>query len=629
MATPTTIKIADLDYDEILTNIVTFMKSDPAFSDYDFSGSGLRMISRVLAYVTFYINYYTSMAVNESFIDTAKLRSSVVSHAKMLGYQMHGLVSATVDVPLSVATSNTTMESITLPRGTKFAHMANSGMSFVLLTDTDITQNTSTLTYDTDSIVLTEGRLVRYQFDAVDSLDASQIFVIPSANIDYASIKVYVYASNTDSTVTLFNPATNYISPGPNDAVFFTKETSNSCVELEFGNGVVGKALADGNIVIAEYLVSSGVTGNGIKGPFTITSTTLDGFVSGTTTITVDTMSSNGGSNKETIEEGRALAPLVYQAQDRCVTASDYKSILLQHYGTHIDAINVFGGEMGDPSDPSSRPVYGKVFIAIKPTEGLQFTESTKKYLTQSVLAPRIMVGVVPEIINPDYTYLVISSLVSYDPHLTNLTRPQLQEQIKVNVSDYVYSHTGEFDTIFRTSRINRTIDDTDTSIIGSTVRVDLEKRVYPVLNEVNSLTLNYGTPFLKVSGTSALLEPTQYRFSHMGDNSVTYDQCFFYEANNVLHIAHRNTNNVIEVIHSSVGQVDANIGVISISQFSPIAIENDGIFIGLRVRSSLPDITSSLNRLFVVDGNTTTTTMVTTSSNLEQQRFLNAGVVQ
>src|SRR6185369_13522673 len=91
---PNQIRIAELDFDQILQNLVEFMKSDPAFADYDFAGSGLRLLARVLAYTTFYQNYYLTAAVNEGFLDTAQLRESVAAHARMLGYQMRGMTSA-------------------------------------------------------------------------------------------------------------------------------------------------------------------------------------------------------------------------------------------------------------------------------------------------------------------------------------------------------------------------------------------------------------------------------------------------------------------------------------------------------------------------------------------------------
>ncbi|MFN9953151.1 MAG: hypothetical protein ACK55I_08630, partial [bacterium] len=78
--------VTDLDFDTIKTNLRNFLRQQSEFQDYDFEGSGLNILLDILAYNTHYNAYYLNMVANESFLDSAILRNSVVSHAKKLGY---------------------------------------------------------------------------------------------------------------------------------------------------------------------------------------------------------------------------------------------------------------------------------------------------------------------------------------------------------------------------------------------------------------------------------------------------------------------------------------------------------------------------------------------------------------
>ena len=247
----------------------SFMKADPTFSDYDFSGSGLRLLSRVLAYVTFYNSYYLSAAVNESFLDTAQLRSSVVSHAKMLGYQSHGVQSATYEANVTVILSDTSAATITLPKNTQFVLQSNSSAVFYNLDDTYLSQNTTTANnYEGTGITLIEGRPAQYRF-TVDTLDPTQRFIIPNANIDFSHISVTVQSGQTSVT---FENADDMLLANSSSNIFLVSEAYDGYPELVFGNGVIGKALENGSVVIADYYISSGAAGNNIRGPFRIES---------------------------------------------------------------------------------------------------------------------------------------------------------------------------------------------------------------------------------------------------------------------------------------------------------------------------------------------------------------------
>lgn len=598
---PTQINIAELDFDQILTNLIAFMKTDPTFADYDFGGSGLRLLTRVLAYVTFYQAYYLTNAVNEAFLDTAQLRSSVASHARMLGYQISGTISARTYANTFVQLSDTSATTIVLPQNTQFSLTANNIYNFYNLQDATLTQNASTLLYEGDNILLVEGRPLQYQF-TVDLTNPVQQFIIPNSNVDYTTITVLVQSGVNSNLTQVFLNAQNFLTIGPNDAVFFVQESYNGYPQLTFGNGVIGAPLIQGNIIIVSYYISRGADGNGITGPFQILSANLVGFVRGTTFTDGNTVPSSGGSDEEDINNARFIAPLVYQAQNRCVTAQDYKTLILAQVGSSIGAINVFGGEQGDPTDPLHRPVYGQVYIVVAPAVGLYFSDIVKQNIQNNIVNPNCVLGVVPNVIDPDYTYIVVQTSVNYDPKVATLTNLQLQNAIANSILTYAEQNIEKFNVTFRFSKFVTVIDDTDPSILSSLTALYLEKRIYPTLDASNSYVLNFGSPIEKNGNTSAILESTDHRFTYVNNLGVTQQDCFFYEQAGILDIAYRNSNNNIIVFQTGVGTVDIANGIVTISSFAPIFIESNEIDVRLQIIPLVTNFTPSLNQLFTID---------------------------
>ncbi|MEE3203176.1 MAG: hypothetical protein VX262_07795 [Acidobacteriota bacterium] len=606
--TPAQLPIAELDYDQILSNLIAFMKDDPTFSDYDFTGSGLRLLSRVLAYVTFYNNYYVTAAVNESFLDTAQLRSSIVSHAKMLGYNAHGTQSAEITTNVTAVMTSSSATSVTMPKNTKFELANDTSYLFYTTDDTTLLQNTTTANnYEASDVLLVEGRPATYQF-TVDVNDPTQRFIIPNANASFSHIGVVVQESATANTRTTFVEPTNVALVNDANAIFLVSEAYNGYPELTFGNGVVGKKLVHGNIVLVDYYISRGTGGNGIYGPFISSDPSFPGLARGVTP--TNTIASYNGADAEDVDQIRYIAPLMYSAQNRCVTGEDYKALILAEYGDSIAAINVFGGEEGNPNDVNERPAYGHVYIALKPKVGLRFTDSTHNIIMKTVVAPRQVIGVLPEIVIPDYVYVVVKTKALYDTKATTRSKDALVSAIKTGISEYATSAVEKFDTAFRFSRLARAIDDTDPAISSSLTRVEIQKRIQPTLNVRISLTLKFGGPLLRTGNTSVILPATQltgHRFGYTAANNMAFSNCFFAEANDVLQVvAYANSATsaaqTLVVVQDSIGTVNTTSGVVTIAAFRPTDIEGDKLDIRLNALPLRSDLVPSLNRLFTVD---------------------------
>ena len=113
------LRITELDFDGIKSNLKTFLKNQTEFTDYYFEGYGMNVLLDFLAYNTHYQAMNANLMGNEMFLDTAQLRSSVVSHAKLLGYKVRSsrAPKAIINVEVSAVTGISTA---TIPKGFSF-----------------------------------------------------------------------------------------------------------------------------------------------------------------------------------------------------------------------------------------------------------------------------------------------------------------------------------------------------------------------------------------------------------------------------------------------------------------------------------------------------------------------------
>ena len=86
MAANTYLEVTEVDFEDIRSNLKSYLNSQTQFNDYDFEGSNISVLLDILAYNTHYNSFYTNMLANEMFLDTAQQRDSVVSRSKELGY---------------------------------------------------------------------------------------------------------------------------------------------------------------------------------------------------------------------------------------------------------------------------------------------------------------------------------------------------------------------------------------------------------------------------------------------------------------------------------------------------------------------------------------------------------------
>jgi hypothetical protein len=458
--------VSDLDFDNIKSNLKTFLQDQPEFSDYNFEGSGFSVLLDILAYNTHYLGFNANMLVNEVYLDSADIRKNIVSLAKMLGYTPSSVKAPAANI--SIVVNNATGSSLTMDKGTTFTSTVD-GTTYQFVTNQVSTITPLDGVYRFTDIIIYEGTLVTYRY-TVDSSDVDQKFIIPSVNADTSTLKVTVQNSSVDTTSSVYSLATGVRSLDNTSKVYFLQETDTGKFEIYFGDGVLGKKLSDGNIVILEYVVTNKEESNGASA-FTLSST-IDGFSD--VSITTNSVA-QGGSEAESKESIRFNAPLQYTAQDRAVTSTDYETLVRSLYPNAL-SISAWGGEEDET------PVYGVVKISIKAASGSTLTNQTKTEIVNSLRQYNIA-SVRPVIVDPETISVILNSTVRYDSKLTTKTAATIKSDVISSLTNYNTNILQRFDGIFRYSKVTGLIDDADASIVSNITTVRVRKSFTPSFN--------------------------------------------------------------------------------------------------------------------------------------------------
>ena len=459
------LNVSELDFDQIKANLKTFLQGQSEFQDYNFEGSSFAVLLDVLSYNTHYMSYVANMSTNEMFLDSADIRNNIVSLAKMLGYTPTSPRCPRASVDIKV--NNATGSSVTMNKGTIFTSIVD-GATYQYVNNEDITITPSDGVYNFSDVTLYEGTLVTYKYTNNEN-DVDQRFVIPNANVDTTTLQVSIQNSTTDTTTKIYTLANGYESLDGTSKVYFVQESGDGKFEVYFGDGVTGKKLADGNIVIMEYVITNKEASNGAS------TFTLSGTIGGFQDITITTNSnSQGGNEAETNSSIKFNAPLQYASQDRAVTTTDYETLTQSLY-PNAQSVSAWGGE------DDETPRYGQVKIAIKAASGSTLTEQTKADLV-SKLKKFNVASVTPVIVDPEVTSVLVTSTVKYDPNKTAKTKETLKAELISTLSNYNESNLQKFDAVFRFSKLSTLFDSTDSSILSNISKIKIRKSFQPVL---------------------------------------------------------------------------------------------------------------------------------------------------
>jgi len=476
-------QMTELDFNKIKTNLKTYLQSQDTLKDYNYEGSALSTLLDILAYNTQYNAYYLNMVANEMFLDTALQRDSVVSQAKLLNYTPKSAIAPSAVINLKV--NQVTDASLTLPKFTTFISEAIDGVNYNFITPDSMTVNVVNNTATFNNVTLKQGLAssISYTVDSVEN--PKYKFKLPDLNADTTTLTVSIQTSSSNTYSTVYTEASNYLTLDGNSQVYFLQEDIGGLYEVYFGDGVLGQKLVDGNIVRLSYIVTQGTAAAGANN-FVL----MDSISGYSNTRIYPILSTTAGSEQESIDSIKFQAPKSYASQGRAVTKEDYITAIQQNtLGFSFDAVSVWGGQ------ENSQPVYGQVFIAIKPTGGYLLTDIQKQKLISDVIRPISVMTVEPTIVDPDYTYLQITANVLYDPKKTTRTSSQIEEIVKTSIQSLSNSQLNNFNSTFQLSDFNNIINNTDGSIITNEINLRVQKKIRPNLTTPTTYKLYYGIP--------------------------------------------------------------------------------------------------------------------------------------
>jgi hypothetical protein len=462
------------------------MRNQTEFKDYDFEGSGLSALLDVLAYNTHYLGFNANMLANEMFLDSSQLRSSVVSHAKTLGYTTRSARAAQAVINVYL---NTTDTSATMTAGTVFtASIGDTSYQFVTIQDTISTNIGSVIPFNNLSVY--EGSFVSTRY-TTDTQNVEQRFLINDARADTTTLTVKVQNSSTDSITATYTLATDIAALTSTSNVYFLQEVEDGKFEIYFGDDILGNAVVDGNIIILNYVVTN-------KGVANSASTfTNSAAIDGISSVNVSTVSASaGGSEPETIQSIKYNAPLDYASQGRCVTAEDYKTYVKQLF-PNTQAVSVWGGENGSYNSStgvSDIAEYGKVFISVKSTTGLNLNEVQKAQLVTD-LASYTVASITPVVVDPETLNLILNVNFKYDSSATTRANESLVSLVNSTVTNYNTNYLKVFNSVFRHSQFTGLVDATDSAILSNITTVSLSSSYTPNTLGSYSFTVNLGNP--------------------------------------------------------------------------------------------------------------------------------------
>ena len=594
------LRIAELDFDTIKTNLKTYLAAQSEFTDYDFEGSGLSVLLDVLAYNTHYNSYLDNMLMNEMFLDSAVKRSSAVSIAKHLGYTPTSARGAIANLNIVVTNPVGLPPSLTMNRYTPFTSTVD-GTSYTFLTTEAQTALRVGTTYTFSNINVKEGALLSYSYVVADAATSTK-YEIPSDFVDTTTLSVTVQTSASNASTSTFNLSTDITGIDDTSKVYFLEQNPRGKYEIYFGDNVIGQGLSVGNIINIQYTTVQGAAVN-------VSSTVAQSFIAATTIggssnigVTVNS-NSTGGADVEGIASIKFNAPRVNASKNRAVTATDYEALILANYAG-AESVSVWGGEDNDP------PYYGKVLISLKPYSGYTISDATKQTIIDTILKTKKAITVTPEFVDPTYLFVGVNANIIYNTSLTPLTGEDIKALADTAIANYFLSDLQKFNKTFNHFKLTNLIQESHPSITGVLLSLKLQRRIIPTLNTTNVFTgnsaLRYRNPikpgsisssyfFTTVNGNATLV-----RIADIPNDTPPSDT-----GSGVLRLVNAVTG---AVVNNNIGTVNYGTGIVSITSIVPTGIPAGvtDIRVAASIQETNYNLSVSRNEILIQDDTTT-----------------------
>ena len=571
----------ELDFDSYKESLINYLKSKPKFTDYDFTGSALSSVTDLLSWNTMNNAIYSNMIVNESFLDTAQKRDSVVSHAKKLGYTPSSKSAPSAFINITINTYDN-VKNILIPKGTKFtSNIEGNTFTFTTLIDY-IAYPTEVGKFQATNVEIKQGEMNSSTFIAKGK--SSEHFVILNNDIDLSTLEVYVQSSSTNLNTTLCKQISTIDELNSKDYLYIVNETFDGNYELVFGDGVLFRKINEGNIVIATYLVTGGERANDVS-QFSIDA--INGYVD---LIIETTQKAIGGGERESIDSIKTIAPLSFTDQKKLTEDKSYEIILnkIPLVKNSIDSISVWGGQDNVP------PEYGTVFISLKPKKGKYISDTMKSEIINSFIKGKSVIPITHKIVDPEYLYIDVDTTFKYNSKLTNKKTSELISNVTESIQQYNVNVIEKFKSPFEFSPFTTFIDAVDTSIISNLTSIKIKKKINAYINEVATYQVDLLNAIIPNTVRS-----NYFKYNEI-NNSPTDRYYLADRGTGILNLLKLTIDNKVITVKNNIGNVNYNTGKVDIIEFSPSGLIDDNISIS--AEPVVKDISTVRNNIISID---------------------------
>jgi Cys-rich repeat protein len=488
-------QLTSLDFFEIKESIKSYLRTRNEFTDYDFEGSAASYLIDTLAYNTYYTAFNANMALNEAFLETATVRDNVIRIAKQLNYTPRSIKApracVTIRVQTQVSLNGTTFpEFCTLSAGDVFvARNFNDTYTFCVTRELQTTVDPATGIAIFDPVLVYQGNLLKFNY-TVD-YTKRQDYLIPTEDVDTALVYVDISPNAQSQEIDTYNLAANVTTLNSTSRVYYLEESDDLRYRLVFGDGVLGRRLIDGEFIRLSYVTTFGEEANGCK-DFAFIGTIRDSDQRAIAPANIAVITRESAADGEARESALSIkfrAPRAFATQNRAVTETDYEHIVSEIY-PQAASVTAYGGEKLTP------PIYGKVYVAIRPKTGNKLNETTKAKIKND-LKRYTVASIDPVIIDPTIFYVIPKSYVYYDGNNTNKSGAQLGSDVLRNVDQFNKNgQTNRFGGRIDTSKYNAMVDNSDPAISGSVTQVTVGQNLDQFeFGSVFTQCLDFGNP--------------------------------------------------------------------------------------------------------------------------------------
>ncbi len=582
----TSINLVNIDFITLKNSLKNYLRNNPQFKDYDYEGSNMNVLLDILSYNTFKNAFYHNMVMSEAFLDSAQVRSSIVSHAKDLNYIPVSKRSAKANVTVTFEADGNSAPYI-IPKGSPLSTLVkNSSFTFTIPETIVVSSANNTYTFTTD---IYEGIYVKDSYTIVSDEEGIR-YKLTNPNVDTNSITVVVYEDGSEIGEN-YKVTSTLLGLNNNSKVFFLQAVGSGYYEILFGDNIFGRRPKINSTIIIDYRITEGPAANGAR----LFSVDFDPTGNDELLFTPEAVTNDvaaDGANEQSIESIRQNAPRFFATQQRAVSSDDYASLLLSQFSGTIDDVNVYGGETVEPK------LYGRVIVAVKPVTGDIVPDFIKNeinnYLLEYVSLPTRVI-----LTDPEYFHCEVTTTIQYDLNATVKSSSEIRGIVLNAIQEFSADNLEKFDRDFRYSRFVNYIDNSDPAITSNDTLVRIVKRLQPTANQFSSFEIKFNNRFHPQRGT--LLNPvvTSSAFTYIDENEVEYPLSYIQDNGQGTLVVYSNINNQFVVLNNNIGTVDHTNGIIYINK---LLVSDFGTHLSIYVTPALKDLIMNQQNVLLID---------------------------